>query len=153
MNTLGHVQYCVNVVSINNLERHEHLTIKKLWLANTLKYIYIYAMFIRSILNTSVFTTEADLRCVNWIKLLLMAQSLIWYRSPKIVTKFTRGKILSFFDIGYNVTHVLGSWARWPIAFQGRIMCKYCFCLKSRAVLALKLFKKTFILSTYFDFS
>ena len=24
MNTLGRVQYCVNVVSINNLERHEH---------------------------------------------------------------------------------------------------------------------------------
>ena len=24
MKTLGHVQYCVNEVSINNLERHEH---------------------------------------------------------------------------------------------------------------------------------
>ena len=33
MNTLGYVQYCVNVASINNLERHEHLTIKDfVWL-------------------------------------------------------------------------------------------------------------------------
>ena len=90
----------------------------------------------------SLFTPEADLRCVNWIKLLLMPQSLIWYKSPKIVTKFTRGKILSFFNIGYNMTHTLGSLARWPIAFQSRIMCKYCFCLKSGAVLALNLLKK-----------
>ena len=56
------------------------------------------------------------------------------------------------FDICYNVTHVLYSWARRPIAFQSRILCKYCFCLKSGAVLALNLLTKTFILPTYFDF-
>ena len=52
------------------------------------------------------------------------------------------GQNFVLFDIGYNVAHALGSWARWPIAFQSRIMCKYCFCLKSRAVLALNLLKK-----------
>ena len=43
------------------------------------------------------------------------------------------------FDICYNVTHAPCSWARWPFAFQIRILCKYCFCLKSGAVLALNL--------------
>ena len=80
MNIAGHVQYCVNVVSINKLERHEHLTIKDfVWLT----YFYTYTMKIQinsavtAILMTSLFTPEADLRCVNWIKLLLMPQSLI----------------------------------------------------------------------------
>ena len=57
------------------------------------------------------------------------------------------------FDICYIVTHALCSWARWPIAFKSRILCKYCFCLKSGAVVALNLLTKTFILPTYFDFS
>ena len=57
------------------------------------------------------------------------------------------------FDICYNVTHALCSWARWPIAFQCRILCKYCFCLKSGAILAFNLLTKTFVLLTYFDFS
>ena len=80
MNTLGHVQFCVNVVSIDNLERHEHLTIKDfVWLT----YFDTYTMNIRinsavtAILMTSLFTPEADLRCVHWIKSLLMPQSLI----------------------------------------------------------------------------
>ena len=80
MNTLGHVQYCVNVVSINNLERHEHKTIKDFVL---LTYLNTYTMNIRinsavtDILMMSLFTPEADLRCVNWIKSLLMSQSYI----------------------------------------------------------------------------
>ena len=57
------------------------------------------------------------------------------------------------FDICYIVTHALCSWARRPIAFQSRILCKYCFCFKSGAVVALNLLTKTFILPTYFDFS
>ena len=57
------------------------------------------------------------------------------------------------FDICYNVTHALGSWAKWPIAFQSRILCKYCLCLKSGEVLALNLLTKTLILTTYFGFS
>ena len=39
MYTLGHVQYGVDVVSINNLERHEHLNIKDLFGYNTLIHI------------------------------------------------------------------------------------------------------------------
>ena len=80
MNTLGHVQYCVNVVSINNLEPHKHETIKDSVL---LTYFNTYTMNIRinsavtAILMMSLFTLEAHLRCVNWIKLLLMPQSLI----------------------------------------------------------------------------
>ena len=49
-----------------------------------------------AILMTSLFTPKADLRYVNRIKLLLMLQSLIWYKSPKIVTEFTGDQILSF---------------------------------------------------------
>ena len=56
-------------------------------------------------------------------------------------------------DICLNVIHTLCAWARWPIAFQSRILCKYCFCFKSGVVLALKLLTKTLILPTYFDFS
>ena len=80
MNTLGHVQYCVNVVSINNLERHKHYNIKDfVWL----EYFNTYTMNIRinsavaAILMTSLFTQEVDLRCVNWIKSLLMPKNLI----------------------------------------------------------------------------
>ena len=51
---------------------------------------------VTAILMTSLLTPEAELRCVNWIKSLLMPQSLIRYSSPKIVTKFTQGQILSF---------------------------------------------------------
>ena len=59
MNTLGHVQFCVNVVSIDNLEWHEHLTIKDfVWLT----YFNTYTMNIpinsavTAILMTSLFT-------------------------------------------------------------------------------------------------
>ena len=80
MNTFGHVQYCVNVVSINNLERHEHQTMKDFV---RLTYFNTKSMYIRinstvtAILMTSLFTTEVDLRCVNWIESLQMPQSLI----------------------------------------------------------------------------
>ena len=43
-----------------------------------------------AILMTSSFGPDTDLRCVNWFKLLHMPQNLFWYRSQKIVTKFTR---------------------------------------------------------------
>ena len=80
MNTFGHVQYYVNVVSINNLERREHQTIKdfvRLTYFNTKNvYIRINSTVI-AILMTSLFTPEADLRCVNWIESLQMPQSLI----------------------------------------------------------------------------
>ena len=65
-------------------------------------YFNTYTMNIRinsavtAILMTSLFNPKADLRCVNWIKSLLMAQRLIWYSSQKSVTKFTLGQILSF---------------------------------------------------------
>ena len=80
MNTFGHVQYCENVVSINNLERYEHQTIKdfvQLTYFNTKRaYIRINST-VTAILMTSLFTPEADLRCVNWIESLQMPQSLI----------------------------------------------------------------------------
>ena len=43
-----------------------------------------------AILLTSLLGLDAELRWANWFKLLHMTQSLFWYRSPKIVTKFTR---------------------------------------------------------------
>ena len=43
-----------------------------------------------AILMTSLLGPDAELRWANWFKLLHMTQSLFWYRSPKIVTKFTR---------------------------------------------------------------
>ena len=95
-----------------------------------------------AILMTSQFTPEADIRCMNWIKLLLMSQSLTWYRSPRIATKFTRDQMFVPFHIHYNVDHTLGSWASCTLAFQNRFLCKYCFWIKSEAVLALNLLKK-----------
>ena len=80
MNNLGHVQYCVNVVSINNLERNKHETLKDSVLLTCFN---TYTMNIRinsavtAILMMSLFFLEAHLRCVNWIKSLLMPQSLI----------------------------------------------------------------------------
>ena len=53
------------------------------------------------------------------------------------------GSNFVLFNICYNVTHALCSWARWPIAFQSRILCKYCFCLKSGAVMALNILTKS----------
>ena len=43
-----------------------------------------------AILMTSLLGPDAELRGANWLKLLQIPQSLILYRSPKIVTKFTR---------------------------------------------------------------
>ena len=63
MNTLRQVQYCVNVVYINNFEWHEHLTIKKLCLANMLQYMYMRINSVMAaILMTSRFIPEVDLR-------------------------------------------------------------------------------------------
>ena len=43
-----------------------------------------------AILMTSLLGADAELSWANWLKLLQTPQSLILYRSPKIVTKFTR---------------------------------------------------------------
>ena len=43
-----------------------------------------------AILITTLLGPDAELRWANWSKLLHMNQSVFWYRSPKIVTKFTR---------------------------------------------------------------
>ena len=43
-----------------------------------------------AILMTLLLGPDAELRWANWLKLLHITQSLFWYRSPKIVTKFTR---------------------------------------------------------------
>ena len=43
-----------------------------------------------AILMTSLLRPDAELRWANWLKLLQTPQSLILYRSSKIVTKFTR---------------------------------------------------------------
>ena len=52
-------------------------------------YVYISSTM-AAILMTSFLGPDAELRWANWFKLLHMTQSLFWYRSPKIVTKFTR---------------------------------------------------------------
>ena len=43
-----------------------------------------------AILMMSLLGPDAELRRANWFILLHMTQSLFWYRSPKIETKFTR---------------------------------------------------------------
>ena len=53
-------------------------------------------------LMTSLLGPDAELRWANWLKLLQIPQSLILYRSPKIVTKFTRDHFLGPFDIDYK---------------------------------------------------
>ena len=50
---------------------------------------------------TSLLESDAEFRWANWLKLLQIPQSLILYRSPKIVTKFTRGHFFGPFDIDY----------------------------------------------------
>ena len=52
-------------------------------------YVYISSTMV-AILMTSLLGPDAELRWANWLKWLHMTQSLFWYRSPKIVTKFTR---------------------------------------------------------------
>ena len=52
-------------------------------------YVYISSTM-AAILMTSLLGPDAELRWANWLKWLHMTQSLFWYRSPKIVTKFTR---------------------------------------------------------------
>ena len=52
-------------------------------------YVYISSTM-AAILMTSLLGPDAELRLANWFKLFHMTQSLFWYRSPKIVTKFTR---------------------------------------------------------------
>ena len=54
-----------------------------------------------AILMTSLLGPDAELRWANWLKLLQISQSLILYRSPKIVTKFTRDHFFGPFDIDY----------------------------------------------------
>ena len=55
-----------------------------------------------AILMTSLLGPDAELRWANWLKLLQIPQSLILYRSPKIVTKFTRDHFFGPFDIDYD---------------------------------------------------
>ena len=55
-----------------------------------------------AILMTSLLGPDAELRWANWLKLLQIPQSLILYRSPKIVTKFTRDHCFGPFDIDYK---------------------------------------------------
>ena len=54
-----------------------------------------------AILMTSFLGPDAELRWANWLKLLQIPQSLILYRSPKIVTKVTRDIFFGPFDIDY----------------------------------------------------
>ena len=54
-----------------------------------------------AILMTSLIGPNAELRWANWLKLLQIPQSSILYRSPKIVTKFTRDHFFGPFDIDY----------------------------------------------------
>ena len=79
--------------------------------------------------------------------------NLILFADPRKSSQNLHGANFVLFDICYNVTHALCSWTRWPIAFPSKILCKYCFCLNSGAVLALNQLTKAFILPTYFDFS
>ena len=55
-----------------------------------------------AILMTSLLGPDAELRWANWLKLLQISQSLILYRSPKIVTKFTWDHFFGPFDIDYK---------------------------------------------------
>ena len=60
---------------------------------NTMSYdvLYVYiSSTMAAILMTSLLGPDVELRLANWFKLFHMTQSLFWYRSPKIVTKFTR---------------------------------------------------------------
>ena len=67
------------------------------------------------ILMTSLLGPDAELRWANWLKLLQIPQSLILYRSPKIVTKFTRDHFFGPFDIDYYIdTQVEGVKINWP---------------------------------------
>ena len=54
-----------------------------------------------AILMTSLLGPDAELRWANWLKLLQILQILTLYRSPKIVTKFTRDYFFGPFDIDY----------------------------------------------------
>ena len=85
---------------------------------------------VTAIVMTSLFTPEADLRYVNWIKSLLMP---FRHMLQSDLSLLLMGKMV--------------------YCIQSRILFKYCFCLKSGAVLVLNLLSKTFILPTYFDFS
>ena len=55
-----------------------------------------------AILMTPLLRPDAELRWANWLELLQIPQSLILYRSPKIVTKFTRDHFFGPFDIDYS---------------------------------------------------
>ena len=52
---------------------------------------------------TSLLGPDAELRWANWLKFLQIPKSLILYRSPKIVTKFTRDHFFGPFDIDYGI--------------------------------------------------
>lgn len=51
-----------------------------------------------AILMTILNSPDADLRWVNWLKLLHMPHSLIQYRSPKIVKQFAWVGVFVPFD-------------------------------------------------------
>ena len=84
-----------------------------------------------AILMTSLLGPDAELRWANWLKLLQIPQSLILYRSPKIVTKFTRDHFFGPFDIDYNVES-LCLVTKWKpkylriCIFQFRYLCAIC---------------------------
>ena len=74
---------------------------------------------------TSLLGPDAELRWANWLKLLQIPQSLILYRSPKIVTKFTRDHFFGPFDIdylSYDTTFNLGEFYVSPLVFQDSLL-------------------------------
>ena len=82
--------YCL---TSNQLNKDEKSFSAKNSLNYCFKYdvLYVYiSSTLAAISMTSLLGPDAKLRWANWFKLLHMTQSLFWYRSPKIVTKFTR---------------------------------------------------------------
>ena len=83
--------YCLTSNQLNKDEKI--ISSNKFSLNYCFKYdvLYVYISSpMAAILMTSLLGPDAELRWANWFKLLHMTQSLFWYRSPKIVTKFTR---------------------------------------------------------------
>ena len=106
-----------------------------------------------AILMTSLFTPRSGSQVCELDKIVANASKfyLIYFAENR--HEIYTGPNFVLFDICCNVTHAFCAWARWPIAFQRRILRNYCFCLKSGVVLALNLLTNPFILPTYFVFS
>ena len=83
--------YCLTSNQLNKDEKIFLAIISPSTIALKYDVLYVYiSSTLAAILMTSLLGPVAELRWANWFKLLHMTQSLIWYRSPKIVTKFTR---------------------------------------------------------------